>query len=147
MEESPVLLFDGVCSLCSAIVDFVIRHERRHDVKFAALQSASAKGLLDARVGAQRSEALRAERAGGGHGDPDSVVFLEGDRVYERSTAALKLARHLQFPWSAVRVGWVVPRFVRDALYGFVARHRYAWFGKKDACRIPTPQERARFLP
>lgn len=146
MPESPVLLFDGVCSLCNAVVDFVIRHERRGDVKFAALQSESAKELLDARVGAARSKELRAERADGALSDPDTVVFVEGDRVYERSTAALRLARHLHFPWNAVRVGWLLPRFARDALYGFVARHRYAWFGKKDACRIPTPEERARFL-
>lgn len=147
ISPSPVLLFDGVCSLCNAAVDFVMRHERRADVKFAALQSASAAALLDARVGEGRSQELRAERTDGGHGDPGTVVFIEGDHVYERSTAVLRLARHLRFPWSAVRFGWVLPRIARDALYGFVASHRYAWFGKKDACRIPTPDERARFLP
>ena len=147
--SSPVLLFDGVCSLCNGVVDFVMRHERRGlpPLAFAALQSESARTLLDDRVGPERSRSLRAERAEGGHGDPGSVVLIVGDRVYERSTAALHLARYLRWPWQAARLGWVLPRPGRDLLYEWVARHRYAWFGKKDACRIPTPEERARFLP
>lgn len=147
MQPSPnVLLFDGVCSLCNSVVDFVIRNERHGTVKFAALQSEGARELLDARLGVERSRALRAERPDGSHDDPGTVVYVEGERVWERSTAILRMARHLRWPWRALLIGWILPRFVRDALYGYVARHRYAWFGKKESCRIPTPEERARFL-
>lgn len=148
MNPQPAtLLFDGVCSLCNGVVDFVIAHERAgSSVQFAALQSTSAKGLLDPLVGETKSRELRAERPDGGSDDPGTVVLVVGDHVYERSTAALHLASRLRWPWRLVQVGWVLPRFVRDAMYGYVARHRYAWFGKKEACRIPTPDERARFL-
>lgn len=147
---SPVLLFDGVCSLCNGVVDFVIRNEREGlaPVTFAALQSESARRLLDEAVGTERSRELRAERAGESQDDDlGTVVFLEDGHTYERSTAALRLARHLRWPWRLVRVGWVLPRVFRDGLYALVAKNRYAWFGKKEACRIPTPDERARFHP
>lgn len=148
MDPKPaILLFDGVCSLCNGVVDFVIEHERAGaGVKFAALQSDGARELLDPRVGAERSRELRAERPDGGADDPGTVVLVLGDAVFERSTAVLHLATFLRWPWRLVQVGWLLPRFVRDALYEWVARHRYAWFGKKEACRIPTPEERARFL-
>ncbi len=141
------MLFDGVCSLCNSVVDFVIQHERPGSgVTFAALQSEQARALLDARVGADRSRALRAERADGSSDDPGTVVLVHGEAVYERSTAILHLARSLRWPWQLLRLGWLLPRFARDALYDYVARNRYAWFGKKESCRIPTPEERSRFL-
>jgi predicted DCC family thiol-disulfide oxidoreductase YuxK len=74
------------------------------------------------------------------------VVLIEDGRAYERSTAALRIARHLGFPWVLFYAGIILPRFLRDAAYRFVAHNRYAWFGKKDACMLPTPELRARFL-
>ena len=79
-------------------------------------------------------------------GDPTSIVLVEGGRAFERSSAALRIARRLQFPWRLLYGFVVVPRFLRDAVYDFVARRRYRWFGKKDVCMVPTPELRARFL-
>ena len=77
---------------------------------------------------------------------PDSVVLIEDGRVYTRSTAALRIVRRLVFPWPLIYALMVVPRPLRDMVYDLIARHRYWWFGKRDACMVPTPEIRARFL-
>ena len=128
-QLSPVILFDGVCNLCNGFVQFVIARDPAARFRFAALQSASARRLLDG-LGAV----------------PDSVVLVDGGHVYTRSSAALRIARRLPFPWSLARALIVVPRPLRDWLYDRVARHRYRWFGRKDVCMMPTPDLRARFL-
>jgi predicted DCC family thiol-disulfide oxidoreductase YuxK len=137
VSEGPaIVLFDGVCNLCDAFVQFVIDHDRVNRFVFASLQSAEGRALLGS-VGAQ--DAVR-------EGEPDSVVLVEGGRAYVRSTAVLRIARGLGWPWRAAVVFFALPRPLRDAAYRFVARHRYRWFGKKEACRVPTPELRARFL-
>jgi len=128
----PVILFDGVCNLCNGLVQFVIARDRAGRFQFAALQSDSARRLLS---GIDRSTVL-----------PDSVVLVDGGRVYTRSSAALRIARGLPFPWSLARVLNFVPRPLRDKAYDFVARNRYRWFGRKSVCMVPTPERRARFL-
>lgn len=142
--DSPVVLFDGTCNLCNGAVQFIIDRERAPELKFAALQSEAGRGVLAEAVG----DAEAAKLAGGatGSGDPDSVVLVEGGRVYTHSTAGLRLASRLRWPWSWCVVFFVVPRFVRDAVYRFIARNRYRWFGKEETCRVPTPELRARFL-
>lgn len=132
--DPPVMLFDGHCNLCNAAVDFVLSHERAPEMKFASLQSEAGRALL-----AKRGVAVP-------DGDPDTVMFVEGDRVLERSDAAMAVARRLRFPWSvAGAFGWV-PRALRDGVYKWIARNRYRWFGRKETCRIATPAEKARFL-
>jgi len=128
----PVLLFDGVCNLCDFAVNFVLDHERGTVLRFGSLQSKEGAALARAHGGAP--EGL------------GSVIFIEGGRRYERSAAVVRVARYLRWPWRWVRAGWIVPRPLRDALYDVVASHRYQWFGKQDACRVPTPALRARFL-
>ena len=131
-QLSPVILFDGVCNLCNGFVQFVIARDPAARFHFAALQSESARRLL-ARVD--------------GLGEvPDSVVLVDRGRIYTRSSAALRIARGLPFPWSLARALIVVPRPLRDWVYDRVARHRYRWFGRKDTCMVPTPDVRARFL-
>ena len=135
IPTGPILLFDGVCELCDASVQFVMRHERAGRIRFASLQSAAAQPFL-ARAGL----------------DPqylDSLVFVDdAGRVLAGADAALAVGARLDAPWSALaRVGRLLPRPLREAGYRLVARHRYRVFGKKEACRIPTPEERARFLP
>ena len=131
MSTRPLLLFDGECSLCSSAVQFVLRHERDQELQFAPLQSAVAQRLL--------SE----------HGlDPaalDTLVVLADGRALVRSDAALELARNMG-PWRLLRGLRVVPRFVRDAVYNWIARHRYRWFGKLEACWMPRPKDRERFV-
>jgi predicted DCC family thiol-disulfide oxidoreductase YuxK len=77
---------------------------------------------------------------------PDSIVLVEGKAVWVRSTAALRVARGIGLPWSLAYAFILVPRPLRDAVYDWIARHRYRWFGRRDTCRVPTPEERARFL-
>jgi predicted DCC family thiol-disulfide oxidoreductase YuxK len=133
----PTILFDGVCNLCNGFVQFVIRHDATGSFRFAALQSAAGQALL----AAHGQQTLTS-----GAVDPDSVVLVENGRVYTHSTAVLRIAGHLGGIWRVAMVGWLLPRPWRDGLYGYVARHRYQWFGRQESCWLPTPALRARFL-
>jgi predicted DCC family thiol-disulfide oxidoreductase YuxK len=128
----PVVLFDGTCNLCNASVQFVLRRDPRARFRFAALQSQAAGDLL---------------AAVGWHGPrPDSVALVAAGRVRWKSSAALAIARGLRWPWPLLAVFVVVPRPLRDVVYDFVARRRLRWFGKQEACMVPTKELRARFL-
>lgn len=156
-STGPVVLFDGVCNLCNGAVQFMLDHERAPVLRFAALQSDAARALL-ATVTAADGEPLDAgaipQISGGvdGSGDsnedagPSTIVLVEDGRAYVRSTAALRIARHLRAPWRWLYVLAIVPRFVRDAVYRWIADRRYRWFGKTETCRVPTPELRARFV-
>lgn len=126
-----VLLFDGVCTLCNRSVDFVHRREPRGDVLVASLQSRIGQALL-----------LEA-------GLPDDhlagIVLVDGDELFEKSGAALRVARRLRFPWPLLSLLLVVPAPVRDAAYDWVARNRARWFGTQP-CRVPDEAFRARFF-
>lgn len=128
----PILLFDGVCSLCDRSVQFVLDHEPAGVIRFASLQSTAGRDAMTA-CGL----------------DPEtvaSVVFVEAGVCHLRSDAALRVASHLSAPWRWLSAARAVPRPVRDRVYDWVASHRYQWFGTMPACRVPTPQTRARFL-
>jgi predicted DCC family thiol-disulfide oxidoreductase YuxK len=129
-----VILFDGVCNLCNSSVTFVIDHDRRKRFKFAALQSEAGAALL-----AQHGRAATL-------GDPDSMLLVEDGRLYQRSTAVLRIARGLSGLWKLGYAAMVVPRPLRDLVYRWIARNRYRWFGKTEACRLPTPELKERFL-
>jgi predicted DCC family thiol-disulfide oxidoreductase YuxK len=143
-DDAPVVLFDGTCNFCDGAVHFVIDHERGSSLRFAALQSEAGAALLDRSTTPEKARQLREGVTG--DGDPDSLALVENGRVYTHSTGALRIARYLRWPWSWVAAFWIVPRPIRDAVYRWFARHRYGWFGKTDACRVPTPAFRARFL-
>jgi predicted DCC family thiol-disulfide oxidoreductase YuxK len=133
--EHPVVLFDGVCNLCNATVNFLIDRDPHGTLRFAALQSAAGRKVLE----------------GAGHpapegGDPDTIVLVEGGRVHERSSAVLRVVRHLRWGWPLLASFVIVPPVLRDALYRWVAARRYRWFGRSETCRVPTPELRARFL-
>jgi predicted DCC family thiol-disulfide oxidoreductase YuxK len=127
-----VVLFDGVCNLCNGSVRFIIERDPRARFQFAPLQSPVADRLIGAQV----------DRAS----LPDSIVLVDEGRLYVRSSAALRIARGLRFPWPLAWVFMVVPRPIRDWVYDLIARHRYAWFGKRDECMVPTSEVRGRFL-
>ena len=141
-ESSAVVLFDGVCNLCNGAVNFIIDRDRRDGrgtqpyFRFATLQGKRAAALLRTHGGTP----LSADR------DPDSIVLLEDGKMFEHSTAALRIARHLSGLWRLLYVFIVVPRPLRDLIYRWVARNRYRWFGRTEACRLPTPALKARFL-
>jgi predicted DCC family thiol-disulfide oxidoreductase YuxK len=128
----PVVIFDGVCNLCNASVDFIIRHDPQGVFKVSANQHETGRQIL-------AEQGL----------DPDAVdtVFLyENGTLYRRSTAALRIARRLGLPWSLLYGFIIIPAPIRDAVYKVIANNRYRWFGKKETCRLPTPEERERFL-
>ncbi|RSK23903.1 thiol-disulfide oxidoreductase DCC family protein [Hymenobacter metallilatus] len=132
-DMSAIILFDGVCNLCNGFVQFVIRHDAAGRFRFAALQSVAGQALL------QRHRLPTPP-------EPDSVVLLMAGQAYTHSAAALGILQHLPgWRWLA-RLGQMFPRPLRDAVYRLIARHRYRWFGRQDACWLPTPELRARFL-
>lgn len=122
-----ILFFDGVCNLCNGFVDFLVRRDKQAVLKFAPLEGETARA---------RGVAVK-----------ESVVLLDGDEIHLASDAALRTLAALGGPWRAATWLMAIPRPVREAVYRFVARNRYRWFGKRDSCRLPTPEERARFLP
>jgi predicted DCC family thiol-disulfide oxidoreductase YuxK len=128
----PVIFFDGVCNLCNAAVQFIIKHDKAAVFKLAALQSAAATRLL---VNLPGNEAAA-----------DSILLLENGKVYTRSTAALRIAKRLTGRWKLLYVLILVPRFIRDAVYKLVARNRYRIWGKQDNCMVPAPDLQERFL-
>ena len=127
-----IILFDGVCNLCNATVNFVIDHDPAGVFRFAALQSEPGQSL------AQRN-GIRIDR-------PESIVLIEDGRVAMRSSAALGIARHLRGGWRWLYSLRAIPRFIRDPVYELIARHRYRWFGRQETCRVPTPELMDRFL-
>jgi predicted DCC family thiol-disulfide oxidoreductase YuxK len=132
MMEHPVILFDGVCNYCNALVNWVMRLDRKGVFRFATLQSEHGRALL-------RQYGLPEEQL-------DSVVLVEKGKAYIKSDAALRIGHHLPWWLQETRVLWVVPRPFRDAIYDFIARNRYKWFGKKESCMVPTAEQRERFL-
>ena len=126
-----IALFDGECDLCNASVNFIIARDDRKGFRFASLQSAIGSRLLG-------QFGLSSER-------PDTVVLIEGNRAFTCSTAALRIARRLRWPWPLLFVLIVIPRFVRDFLYALLARNRYRWFGRSPSCRLTSPELRERF--
>ena len=134
-STTSVVLFDGVCNLCNGFVQFVISHDPAGRFHFAALQSEAGQALL-----AKHGHTATASTA------PETVMLLEGGHLYTHSTAVLLIARGLNWPWRGLSVALVLPGFLRDAIYRFVARHRYQWFGRQESCWLPTPELKARFL-
>ncbi len=154
-ESHPVLLHDGQCALCDASVRTVLALDHRARFRFAALESRAAATLCAA-VNERAAAAGSASAAANATVDvagaipnapPDSVILVMDGRLWSRSSAVVRVLWALGFPWSvAGTLLWLVPRPLRDALYGWVAANRAAWFGRMDACRRPAPGQHERFL-
>ena len=129
---NPTILFDGLCNLCQGSVQFILKRDKAERFRFASLQSEAAKRLLQ-----DFPEAPR---------DIGTILLLENGRLYSRSTAALRIAKGLSGLWPLFYGFIILPRWLRDPVYNFIARNRYRWFGKRDSCMIPTPELRDRFL-
>jgi predicted DCC family thiol-disulfide oxidoreductase YuxK len=131
--EGPIVLFDGVCTLCERSVQFIVGHDEAGQIRFAARQSAAAQAIL--------------QRLGVTHALPDSVLLVVNGRVLSESDAAIGIGRLLGGPWRMFAgAAWLLPRGVRDGLYRAVAKRRYRWFGRRETCLVPTDELRARFL-
>jgi predicted DCC family thiol-disulfide oxidoreductase YuxK len=130
--DGQVILFDGVCNLCNSSVQFVINHDPNSRFRFAALQSNFGQSKLEEH-GFNKDQLL-------------SIVLLMNGKVYDKSRAALEIARRLNGLWPLMYAFIIVPPFIRDFAYNWVSRNRYRWFGRQDECMIPTPALKARFI-
>ena len=132
-NKIPVLiLFDGVCNLCNSSVQFIIKRDPESRFQFASLQSPRGQAEL--------------QRFGLDQKSLHSIIVIDGDHVYQRSDAALKIAGSLGGIWSVFRLLYIFPRFLRDPGYDLIARNRYRLFGKQDHCMVPSPELKSRFV-
>lgn len=129
--NQPVVLFDGLCNLCSGSVQFIIRHDKKKMFRFASLQSPFGQEVLT-QFGLSSNEI-------------NSFILLENNRIYTKSTGALRVAKKLNGLYKLLYAFIIVPPFIRNAVYNYIAKNRYKWLGKKDACWIPTRELRAMF--
>ncbi len=127
-----VVLFDGVCNLCNSAVNFLLDIDQHQRLHFASLQSTFGQAVLAGQGMDQR--------------DLDTFVFLVNNQVFTRSRAALEVLRAVGGVWQLAYCLIIVPPFIRDGIYKWVAKNRYRWFGKQETCRLPTPLLKARFL-
>jgi predicted DCC family thiol-disulfide oxidoreductase YuxK len=132
MKEHPLILFDGICNFCNSAVNFVIKKDKDAVIHFAPLQSP--KGRLYLKQYNYPVNHL------------NSFLFIEENKVYTKSTAALKVCRHLKGLWPLCYGFIIVPKFIRDGIYSWVAKNRYKWFGVRQECMMPTPEVRSRFV-
>ena len=131
-SNQPVILFDGVCNLCNNWVQFVIKRDPRGYFHFASLQSDAASVLL---------KNHRYEQA-----QLNSIILVEGENLYTESTAILHIVRRLKGPVKMASIFWIIPVFIRNPFYRFVARNRYKWFGKQESCMLPSEDAKKRFI-
>jgi predicted DCC family thiol-disulfide oxidoreductase YuxK len=131
-ENKSIILFDGVCNLCNASVNFVIKHDKKRQFLFASFQSDAAKEIL-----------LHFNLK---NLNTDTVILIEDDKVYDKSTAALKISKQLDSGFKAFYAFIIVPKIFRDWVYNFIAKNRYRWFGKRESCMVPSLDLKKRFL-
>lgn len=131
-QPHKILLFDGVCNLCNNTVLFVIKRDRKKQIRFGAIQSQEGKKLL-------QKFAIDQQYLG-------SLIFIDEGKVYLKSSGALRLSKYLSGLWPLLYALMVIPAFIRNPIYDFVAANRYKWFGKKEVCMIPTPELKSLFL-
>ncbi|MEG3659148.1 thiol-disulfide oxidoreductase DCC family protein [Arenibacter palladensis] len=133
IQDNKIILFDGVCNLCNSSVQYVIKRDKGNVYRFAALQSEIGKKLVEER-GIDTFQV-------------DSIILIEpGVAYYTKSTAALKIARSFGGVWQLASVFEWIPEKIRDWVYDYIAKNRYKWYGRKDACMIPTPELKSKFL-
>ncbi len=131
-QSKSIIFFDGVCNLCNSSIDFIIQRDKNNRFLVGALQDDFSRKILS-------KYSVKPDYL-------DSLVLLENDQIFYRSTAALKIARHLSGLWPLFYGFIILPSWLRDPIYDWIGKNRYRWFGKKNTCRIPTPEEAARFL-
>ena len=132
MQSSPIILFDGVCNLCNKSVQTVLKNDSKGIFKFASLQSEAGQKIL-------QEYNLPTDNFG-------SFILVQNEKVYQKSTAALLVAKQLSGPIKLFYGFIIVPAFFRNFVYSIIAKNRYKWFGKSETCMIPTPALKARFL-
>jgi predicted DCC family thiol-disulfide oxidoreductase YuxK len=132
MDNNKIVLFDGVCNLCNSSVQFIIKHDKKKQFLFASLQGEFGQEVL--KKNNFSTESL------------NTLILIEGDKIFTRSTGVLRMMKHLGGGWSLLYGFIIFPKFIRDAVYNWVSKNRFKWFGKKDECMIPTKELKERFL-
>ena len=132
-KEKKIILFDGVCNLCDATVQFIIKHDKQDVFRFVALQSEIGQGIIK-HIGVDTLEI-------------DSIILYEpGHAYYYKAEAAINIAKQLGGVYSIMGAFSILPDWLSNKVYDYIARNRYKWYGKKDDCMIPTPEMKAKFL-
>ena len=130
-SKHKIILFDGFCNLCNSSVNFIIRNDKKEVFKFAPIQSDFGKiALKKHRINSK---------------DTDSIILIDNDNYYIKSSAALYIAKNLSGAYPLLFCFMLVPKFMRNWVYDFVAKNRYKWYGKKESCMIPTPELKDKF--
>lgn len=132
LKNKSIILFDGVCILCNNLVEFIIKHDKKEQFLFASLQSDVAKEIL------LQFDLKKI--------DADSIILVENEKLYVKSTATLKIAKNLNGFIKIAYVGILIPSFFRDIVYHYIAKNRYKWFGKKDQCFVMNDCNKKRFI-
>jgi predicted DCC family thiol-disulfide oxidoreductase YuxK len=132
-ENKQLILFDGVCNLCNTSIQYVIKYDKTNRFMFAPLQSDVGKQLITSfNIDIEKTDSI--------------LLYSNENGLSIKSTAALKVSKHLGFPRNLVSVFFIVPAFIRNWVYDYIAKNRYRWYGKQDACMIPTPELKSKFL-
>lgn len=132
VEPPAIIFFDGVCNLCNGLVDFIIKRDNEGHFKFTSLQSQFAANFIEAHDC--------------GLMNVDTVILASEGRLFIKSSAVIKILTRLRWYYGIMHFFWVFPAFIRDKIYDFIAANRYVWFGKKVTCRVPSEEEKSRFL-
>jgi len=132
-EHKKLILFDGVCNLCNSSILYVIKHDKKEQFMFAPLQGEIGQQIIKTyNIDTSKTDSI--------------LLYSKENGLKVKSSAALHIAKHLGFPQNLSRVFFIVPAFIRNWFYDFIAKNRYKWYGKQEACMIPTPELKAKFL-
>jgi predicted DCC family thiol-disulfide oxidoreductase YuxK len=130
--KNNIILFDGICNFCNYWVNFALKNNKKKNLLFSPLQGIFAKNALH-KFGLDTTSLT-------------SVIFIKDDKIYTQSSAVFRISKELNWPWKILFAFIIIPKFIRDFIYNIFAKNRYKWYGKKETCRIPTKEERERFL-
>lgn len=131
-KNKLIVLFDGVCNLCNSSVNFIINHDKKTQFLFASLQSDAAKEIL---------LQFPSKKV-----NFDSIVLIEQEKFYDKSTAVIRILKHLGGRYKLLYCFIIIPEFIRDMPYNYIAKNRYKWYGKRESCMVPTAELKKRFL-
>lgn len=132
-KHKKLILFDGICNLCNASVQYIIKHDKNDVFRFTPLQSEIGQQLISIyKIDTTKTDSI--------------LLYSETKGLKIKSTAALYIALHLGFPFNLMTIFFVIPSFIRNWIYDYVAKNRYKWFGKKSMCMLPTKDLEEKFI-
>ena len=130
-SHHTIVFFDGVCALCNSSVRWIIKRDKKKIFRYAPLQGETARELLHSKT----------------NPIPQTIIYLDSNKIFTKSTAALQITKKLPFAWKLLYGLAIIPAPFRDAVYDYISKNRYKWFGKYESCPLPSEVERDLFLP